>query len=102
MGITMRSLIGLIVVLGLINVISTNETSLEQDYDELKNEAESEVFDTWLNNLPKVLLWKLKYLANRNNLVKKLEDAATVTENNKRSDYDRYRRGSYKELRRYG
>jgi len=72
------------------------------DYDELKNEAESEVFDTWLNNLPKVLLWKLKYLANRNNLVKELEDAATVTENNKRSDYDRYRRGSYKELRRYG
>ena len=35
------------------------------DYDELKNEAESEVFDTWLNNLPKVLLWKLKYLASK-------------------------------------
>ena len=35
------------------------------DYDELKNQAESEVFDTWLNNLPKVLLWKLKYLASK-------------------------------------
>ena len=35
------------------------------DYAELKNQAESEVFDTWLNTLPKVLLWKLKYLAER-------------------------------------
>ena len=35
------------------------------DYEELKNQAESEVFDTWLNNLPKVLLWKLKYLASK-------------------------------------
>ena len=35
------------------------------DYEELKNQAESDGFDTYLNILPKVLLWKLKYLASK-------------------------------------